>query len=133
MDKKILFIEDDFLIADLYKRQLLLAGYIVTLVASGEEGVKAAQQDSFDLILSDMSLPGITGIEVLTQMKQQEKIKNIPFILFSNMAQESYIQDAKKLGASDYWIKDQLLPAQLVQKITTVLSTQPDITTASNG
>jgi CheY-like chemotaxis protein len=119
--KKILLIEDEFFIRDLYERYLKKSGYEVLTAVDGEDGLNKALNNQVDLILLDIMMPKMTGIEVLEKIKQDNSIgKNTPVYLLTNQVQESIIKEAFKLGAEGYLIKAQLLPKQIVEEIQNI-------------
>ncbi len=115
--KKILLIEDDKFIFDLYKRVLTQAGYEVMVAQDGEEGIKMAQNQKFDLILLDIMLPKKNGVEVLRDLKGNDLTKNIPVMVLSNLGQEDIIKDCLSLGAVGYLLKVEHLPQEVVGRI----------------
>lgn len=121
MSKTVLVIEDDFLLGDLYLLTLSRAGFAVQLATDGKKGVEMAKE-GFDLILLDILLPQMNGIDVLKVLKSDERTASIPVILLSNLAQENIIKEGIKLGASGYWLKMEVMPQQLVKYINTFLS-----------
>jgi len=119
--KRILLVEDEFFIRDLYDRYLKKNGYDVVTAIDGEDGYQKAMSTSFDLILLDIMMPKMTGIEVLEKIKQDGSIaKNTPVYLLTNQVQQSIITEAFKLGAEGYLIKAQLLPKQIVEEIKNI-------------
>src|SRR3989338_11668571 len=99
MNKKILLVEDEFYIRDLYRIILESAGFNVILAEDGEEGYKQTQNLP-DLILLDIMIPKLNGIMLLQKIKKDEKTKNIPVVLLTNLGQESIIKKAFDEGAS---------------------------------
>lgn len=116
MDKKILLVEDDLLIREMYESELIRAGYSVVACASGEEGVKALQNNHFDLALLDIMLPGINGLEVLKQIKQNPDTKNLKVVLLTNLGHETVIKTGLDLGAVGYLIKSAYTPDQIINE-----------------
>ncbi len=117
MEKKILLIEDDFLIREMYESELIRAGYKVTACSSGEDGIKALPKDHFDLALLDIMLPGINGLEVLKQIKQNPQTKDIRVVLLTNLGYEAAIKKGFDLGAVGYLIKSAYTPDQVIKEI----------------
>jgi CheY-like chemotaxis protein len=111
---KILLIEDEFAINDLYRQVLENAGFEVTAVFDGIQGLAAAQNKP-DLILLDIMLPKMNGIEVLQRLKSLELTKNIPVILLTNLGQPNIVEEAYGLGAQGYILKVRINPGQLVE------------------
>ena len=115
--KKILLVEDEFYILDLYKLILEKAGFKISLAQDGEEGYQLAQNIP-DLILLDIMLPKMNGIMLLKKLKQENLTKNIPVVLLTNLGQEGVIKAAFDSGASGYFLKATLKPNELVGKIS---------------
>lgn len=115
--KKILLIEDEFYIRDLYRMILEKASFEVFLAQDGEEGYKLAQNLP-DLILLDIMLPKMNGIILLKKFKEEERTKNIPVVILTNLGQEEVIKAAFDSGASGYFLKARLNPDELVKKIS---------------
>ena len=121
MAKKILLIEDEDFIRDLYKRQIDLAGYQTDAVGDGKEGLELLSQNVYDLVLLDIMLPGINGLQVLKAIKQDEKIKHLPVVLLTNLGQESVVKEGFALGAKEHIIKASVTPDQIVEKVKALL------------
>lgn len=100
--KKILIVEDDESIAKLQKDYLELSGYSVAIVGSGTDGLKALEEETYDLVILDIMLPGVDGFEVLKSIREKE---DIPVLLVSARAEEIYKVNGLGLGADDYITK----------------------------
>lgn len=114
--KKILLVEDDHFINQLYLRVLKQAGYNVILASDGAGGVSLAD-NSFNLILLDVMLPKIDGINVLKKLKENPLTKKIPVVLLTNLGQESVIKAAFKMGVQGYILKMSVTPYEMVERI----------------
>ena len=121
MDKKILLIEDDLLIQEMYKSELVRAGYQVVAFATGEDGIKELENTQFDLILLDIMLPGINGLEVLKLIKQNPKNKDLKVVLLTNLGNDDVIKKGFDLGAIGYLIKSAYNPDQVVSEVINFL------------
>lgn len=121
MDKKILLIEDDESISFLYKRQLDAAGLLTDALLTGNEGLAAASKNKYDLILLDIMLPDINGLDILKKLKENEVTKKIPVIFLTNLGQEAIIKEGFKLGADGYLIKASFTPDQMVEEVKTLI------------
>jgi len=114
---KILLVEDDFFLADIYQTKLSIANYNVLVAQDGMDGLEQAQAQIPDLILLDIMLPKMDGLDVLKRLKADDKTKNIPVILLSNLGQEFVVNGGMSLGAVDYLVKSDLTPREVIDKI----------------
>ena len=110
---KVLFIEDDPAVAEMYKLKLELDGYTVTVARDGEEGLQMASQSPPDIIFLDTRLPKMDGFAVLERLRSAERTKEIPVIILSNYGERELVDRGLKLGALEYLIKSQTTPANL--------------------
>lgn len=118
---RVLLIEDEFYIRDLYKGILESAGINVDLAPDGNEGLSAAQSNPA-LILLDIMLPGLNGLEVLKNLKQNPATKGIPVVLITNLGQEDVIREAFNLGAQGYLLKVHLSAKDLIDEVNKFLN-----------
>ncbi len=99
---KILLIEDDTFFREFYAAKLKEEGMEIEIASDGEEGLDKAAKVKPDVILLDIIMPKKDGFEVLQAMSLNPALKKIPVIVFSTLGQESDVEKAKKLGATDY-------------------------------
>jgi DNA-binding response OmpR family regulator len=118
--KKILCIEDEHFISELYARALRQAGYDVTTMLSGEDGLRAAQSNQYDIILLDLMIPGITGFEVLRRLRDENPDLKSKIIITTNLDQEDRDREEIESKADGYLIKAEFTPRQLVQIINDI-------------
>lgn len=114
-DKKVLCIEDEHFISELYARALRRAGFDVTTMLSGEDGLRAALTDEYDVILLDLMIPGITGFEVLRRIRQEKPDLKAKLLITTNLDQEDESRAEIESMADGYLIKAEFTPKQLVQ------------------
>src|SRR5690606_35071538 len=119
---KILIVEDDLFIRELYERQLSLAGYDVASAADGPEGLTKINQKVPNLLLLDIMLPKMNGLDLLKAIKAQDQTKNVPVILLTNLGQDSVIKEGFNLGADGYLIKSAYTPDQIIEEIKKFLT-----------
>lgn len=122
MEKTILIIEDDPFILNIISHKFTEKHFKVLLAGDAEKADALLQNHIPDLILLDIILPHINGFEFLKKIKADEKLKAVPVIIFSNLGEEKDIKQAKDLGAADYFVKANLFPEEVVEKITKFLS-----------
>jgi len=113
--KKILLVEDDVYIADIYSTILTKNGYSVVVAKDGEHALELLPKDKYDLILLDIMLPKLTGFDVLKIIK--EDYNSTLVYLLTNLGEENITKEAYKLGANGYFLKAKYLPRQLLEKI----------------
>ncbi|MEK7598206.1 MAG: response regulator [Patescibacteria group bacterium] len=116
-NKKIMIVEDDSFVLDIYQTKLSQEGYTVIEARNGVEAMKKLEKEKPDLILLDILMPYMDGIEVLKKIREREDLKNIPVILLTNLSQKEEINVGLGLGASDYLIKSHFTPSEVMEKI----------------
>lgn len=120
--KKVLLIEDEFFISDLYKHILDDAGIRVETAEDGQDGLQKAKEKWVGLILLDIMLPGLNGIEVLRKLKSDATTSSIPVVLLTNLGQSSVVKLAFDLGAQGYLLKIRTSPQALVKCVRDFLN-----------
>lgn len=118
---KILLIEDDPFLLSMYSTKFEIEKFKVVSANDGEKGLKAAKVEDPDIILLDIMMPKMNGFEVLEGLKADEKTKNIPVILLTNLNQKDEIERGLALGANDYLIKAHFMPSEVVDKIKEII------------
>ncbi len=118
---KILLVDDDVFLRDMYAAKFSEQGDVVVGVESGTQALQALVNDSFDLVLLDMVMPGMSGVELL-QAIQTTGVQGTPkCIVLSNQSEESDLVDAKNAGAIGYLVKAELIPSEVVKKVHTLV------------
>jgi len=117
MGKKILLIEDEEVIIRLLNRKLTTIGYEVVLAMDGDEGLEKMREQRPDLVLLDIIMPRKGGFEVLEEMRKDSNLAGIPVIIISNSGQPLELERAKSLGVSDWLVKAEFDPKEVVEKI----------------
>jgi two-component system, OmpR family, alkaline phosphatase synthesis response regulator PhoP len=120
MKEQVLVVDDEEDIVELLRYNLTKNGYRVSAVGSGEEGLAAARQTPPDLLLLDLMLPGVDGLDVCRELKGDSKTKAIPIIMLSAKGEEADIVAGLELGADDYLTKP-FSPRVLLARIKSVL------------
>jgi CheY-like chemotaxis protein len=119
--KKVLIVEDDIFVAEVYSTKLLEMGHEIQIARNGQEGLAILEKSVPDLILLDIIMPIMDGIEMLAEVKKKDEWKNIPIILLTNIGEKESIQKVKSLGVEDYLIKSHFTPAEVIEKINNIL------------
>ena len=118
--EKILVVDDEEDILELLRYNLLREGYNVSCAASGEEALRLAQSEIPDLLVLDLMLPGIDGLEVTKILKNDSRTKDIPIVMLTAKGEEADIVTGLELGADDYITKP-FSPRVLVARVRAVL------------
>lgn len=122
MAQRILVVEDTELLRRMYADRLVQDGYEVFTAANGLEAVAALRVNEPELILLDLVMPAMSGVEFLEIVKADPRTSHIPVLILSNLGQEDDIQRAMSLGAADYLVKNDSRPADVSAKIKLLLS-----------
>ncbi|EKE15751.1 MAG: Sensor protein [uncultured bacterium] len=119
---KILFVEDDPMIAEIYQRKLASIGIEVVIAKTGKEVFKYLDQDKFDLILLDLILPEMNGVDVLKEIRSNEKYdKDLKIIVFSNLGEEEAKNKVMESGANKFISKMQYTPSDFAKEMQRLL------------
>jgi CheY-like chemotaxis protein len=102
---KILYVEDHPAQSDIMRQMLEFSGYQVTLASSGEEGIEKAHAERPDVILMDLRMPGMGGIEAIKQIKGDVVVSDIPVIVLSAWTSKRNRDDALEAGAAKFLAK----------------------------
>jgi len=124
--KKVLIVDDDMVLRDLYSERLKAEGHNIDTAKNGEEALEAVKANKPDIILLDIMMPKMNGIDVLKNLRSQAETKDIPVIILTALLQQIK-QVEETLGPKDsYIMKSEMVPADVVNKVT-------DITVRSNA
>jgi DNA-binding response OmpR family regulator len=110
---RVLFVEDDPTVAQMYRLKLELDGYQVIMAKDGEEGLRLAREVDPDIVFLDIRLPKIDGFSVLQGLRAADRTRNVPVVILSNYGEQDLVERGLKLGALEYLIKSQTTPANL--------------------
>ena len=119
---KVLIVEDEPLVARMYEKALVFNNYETVSVMGGKRGIEAAKKEKPDIILMDIMMPEMNGIEALEIMKSDPLISHIPVVMLTNLSGANDVSLAKEKGAYDYWVKKDFKPKDMAKKIEEVLS-----------
>jgi CheY-like chemotaxis protein len=119
---KILIIEDDPLMSRLYQKAFTFEGYQVVAAFDGEEGWEKMKQENPNLILLDIMMPKMNGLEFLQKIKKDPDYKKIPVVCLTNLAGQQDAEKALLLGAVKYIVKSEYEPKQVVNMIKEILA-----------
>lgn len=121
MAKKIVFVEDDQAFYSLCATELKLKGFDVVHVADGSIAVEKIKAEKPDLVLLDIVLPGMNGLDILKEMKETEELKDIKTAMITNFGMDDNVNRAMSLGADDYYMKYNIVVSELPAKLSALL------------
>lgn len=118
---KILVVDDDEYIRDIYEEILQDADFSVDTAVDGKDGYDKITDGNYDLILLDIMMPKMDGVEVLRELSENSKANAAKVVLLTNLAHDPVMKEALSLGAVAYLIKADMTPDQLVEKVKSFL------------
>lgn len=122
---KIMLVEDDAILVEMYQAKFELEGHEIVVATNGEECLELLSEYLPDLILLDILMPKLNGFHVLKEIKKQPNLRNIPVILLTNLGEAEVDMNrelAGALGVSDYLIKSHHTPDEVVDKVMRALA-----------
>lgn len=119
--KKILIVEDDVFISDIYQVKFSQESYETAVAVNGLEALKKLESFQPDVILLDIIMPQMDGIETLKKIKKDDKWKNIPIIMLTNISEKEKVEESEEMGVNDYLVKSQFTPSEVVEKVNALL------------
>lgn len=119
---RILLVDDDVFLRDIYATKFTERGDEVVGASDAQEALKLAREESFDAIVMDMVMPGITGTDLLKSLQEADITGKAKCIVLSNQSEETDIEEAKKHGAIGYIIKAESIPSEVVEEVHQLVS-----------
>lgn len=119
---KVLLVEDEEFIRDLFKRQLDLSGFSTDAFGTGKDGLAAISKNAYDLVLLDIMLPDVNGLQILQNIRQNQATKDVVVVLLTNLGQDAVIKQGFELGADGYLVKAAYTPDQIVQELKNIIA-----------
>ena len=118
---KILIVDDDEAIASIWETAFKKEGAETLVASTAKAGIEEAKKQKFDFILLDEIMPDMKGNDLLKVLKSDPQLKNVPVALVSNYSDNKLMQEAIQQGATDYILKYQIEPMDLVNKVKSLL------------
>ncbi len=118
--KKILIIEDDEFIRELYVRQIKLAGLNIEATPSGKEGLELLEKNKYDLLMLDLNIPDVSGFQILEYLKEHPK-EGLTILVLSNLGDETFQKRALSYKVAAYIIKSTYTPERIVAEVKSLL------------
>lgn len=121
MKKKILLVEDDTFMAELLAQELARAGFETSLAKSGKEAIQKFREAAPDLVLLDILLPDVNGVEVLREIKKEPSGASAKVVVLSNLSEGKDVEEAKNLGVVEYLVKANTSLPEISEKVKQIL------------
>lgn len=118
--RKVLCIEDEVFIGELYARALTKAGYEVTLAVDGMKGLSLAMTDEYDIILLDIMVPNMIGMDILRHLREEKPELRAKIVITTNLDQGEEVRSEIEKQADGYLVKAEITPKQLVKFLDTI-------------
>jgi len=119
--KSILLVDDDLTLREMYNERLKAEGFVVETAKDGEEALSKAQDIKPNIILLDIMMPKINGLDVLKKLKQGAETKDIPVIVLTALIQDREKMESITRGADEYIVKSEMMPGDVIEKIKKLL------------
>lgn len=119
--KRILFVEDDDALANVYLVRLQAEGFEVQRVNNGEDALASAISFKPDLVLLDVMMPKVSGFDVLDILRNTPETANLKIIMLTALSQDSDKQRAQDLGVDEYLVKSQVVITDVIERIKRLL------------
>jgi DNA-binding response OmpR family regulator len=119
--KKLLIIEDDQLVANIYRNKFAVAGFQVEVASDGEAGFALVKSFQPDVVLLDLILPKLTGVDLMKKIRAEAEFEKLPLIVFSNTYLSNLVQDAWKAGATKCLSKASCSPKEVIEAVRSAL------------
>lgn len=119
--KKILIVDDDLTLREMYEERLKYDGFIVIGASDGEEAISKTISELPDLILLDVMMPKMNGIDVMRKLREDEKTKNIPIIILTALIQEIDKLKGMMTDKDGYLIKSEQMPKEVISKVHEII------------
>lgn len=119
--KVVLIVEDEDLVARLYQQTLEGGGIQAVIARDGEEAMRLMNEQVPDLVILDIMMPKINGMQVLADIKQDRRFERLPVVILSNLSGDYDKELGLRRGAVDYWVKKDVPPKEMERRVKKIL------------
>ena len=120
---KVLLADDDFMIVKMYQRKFNFDDFFLMTAFNGREAMEKIKKNRPDIVLLDIMMPKMSGLEVLRAVKSNKELCDIPVVMLTNLGdRQEDIEKCKEIGATDYWVKANTSLAEISKRIKKILS-----------
>lgn len=121
MSLTVLVVEDTQLLRRMYSDKLTEDGYQVLQAADGLEALSVLRSATPDLVLLDLIMPNMGGLDVLQVVKKDPRLRAIPVLILTNRGEDADMEEAMSLGAADYMVKNETRPIDISERVSSIL------------
>src|SRR6266550_5375988 len=121
----IVVIEDQPVLASAYRNKFQSEGFIVEVALDGEQGLDLITRIKPDLVLLDMHLPKLNGVEILKRVRSDQQFQELPIIVFSNLTKPGAVEEAWQAGATKVLSKLNTSPKRVLEAVQSILANSP--------
>lgn len=114
---KILLVDDDAFLRDMYATKFIESGHQVDAATDATEALRFIKEGDYDVVLLDMIMPGMSGLELLEEIKKLGLASDTKYIVLSNQSEAGDQSSAKEAGAVGYIIKAEVIPSEVVKRV----------------
>lgn len=118
---KVLLVDDDMFLCDMYATKFTELGYTVEVAMKPQDALVLLQEKTFDVLVTDLIMPGMTGIELIKTVKEKHPDAIKKFIVLTNQSEPSDIASAEQVAVDGYIVKAESLPSEVVEKVTKIV------------
>lgn len=119
--ERLLLVEDDKQLSGMYAQKFQKEGFDVTIAGTGSDGIQMANEGDFDIIVLDLMLPGISGVDVLEMLRSDERTVKTPVVVYTNFGDNFNREKCLTYGADEFVLKVDSTPESLCETIKKVL------------
>lgn len=119
---RVLIVDDDMTLRELYEERMKAEGYTILSASDGEEAIEKATKEKPDIILLDIMMPKINGIDVMKMLREKDETAKIPIIILTALVQEIDKIKGMMKPYDGYLIKSEIMPKEVVEKVKDSLS-----------
>ena len=116
--KKVLWVEDDRLLSNILSKKFEMSGYSLVRFDNGKKALEYLANEVPDMIILDILLPEMTGLDILQKIKMNEKLRKIPVLMLSNISKQGDIEKARLLGAQKFMVKAAVSLDEIVNEVS---------------
>ena len=114
---KVLLVDDDAFLRDMYATKFIECGHEVETASNGTESLSKLKEKEYDVVMLDMIMPGLSGVDVLAEVKKQKLAEKTKFVVLSNQSESTDQTAAKDAGAIGYIVKAESVPSEVVKQV----------------